>query len=571
MLTELTIRNFAIIDEMSLTFSEGLTVLTGETGAGKSIIIEAIQLLAGGRGSVQYVRHGTNKAEIEGLFIIEQSTHPIYQIASQFGIEIEDGMIVLERTITNSGKSICRVNGKLTTLAILREFGQQLIDIHSQHDTQTLMNPQHHIDLLDLFATESLAKTKQEYEKLYHQYLALKKQYEKLSQNEQELSHREDLLAFQLQELTQANLQPQEDIALEEERMQLMHFEKIYLALETAYDALYGEAKAIDWLNTALNELQEGQELDSFIAEKAEQLANHFYSIEDITHELRDYKDQLVYDQNRLNEIEARLNELNRLKRKYGPTVDEMLQYQVNIEQELEQIQNKDSTLTSLRERMLEVAKDAIVEAQELHTLRKKAAKALEKAIHQELQDLYLKDATFAVKIDKTLIDEQEPTLHEQGIDRVQFMMSTNKGEPLKPLEKIASGGELSRIMLVLKKIFAKHQAVTSVIFDEVDTGVSGRVAQAMGEKIYEISTESQVLCITHLPQVAAMSDVHKLIEKAEVNGRISTTARDLTEQEKIEELSRMMTGMTITDTAKQHGEQLLKLAEQYKQKVFAN
>lgn len=571
MLTELTIRNFAIIDEMSLTFSEGLTVLTGETGAGKSIIIEAIQLLAGGRGSVQYVRHGTNKAEIEGLFIIEQSTHPIYQIASQFGIEIEDGMIVLERTITNSGKSICRVNGKLTTLAILREFGQQLIDIHSQHDTQTLMNPQHHIDLLDLFATESLAKTKQEYEKLYHQYLALKKQYEKLSQNEQELSHREDLLAFQLQELTQANLQPQEDIALEEERMQLMHFEKIYLALETAYDALYGEAKAIDWLNTALNELQEGQELDSFIAEKAEQLANHFYSIEDITHELRDYKDQLVYDQNRLNEIEARLNELNRLKRKYGPTVDEMLQYQVNIEQELEQIQNKDSTLSSLRERMLEVAKDAIVEAQELHTLRKKAAKALEKAIHQELQDLYLKDATFAVKIDKTLIDEQEPTLHEQGIDRVQFMMSTNKGEPLKPLEKIASGGELSRIMLVLKKIFAKHQAVTSVIFDEVDTGVSGRVAQAMGEKIYEISTESQVLCITHLPQVAAMSDVHKLIEKAEVNGRISTTARDLTEQEKIEELSRMMTGMTITDTAKQHGEQLLKLAEQYKQKVFAN
>lgn len=571
MLTELTIRNFAIIDEMSLTFSEGLTVLTGETGAGKSIIIEAIQLLAGGRGSVQYVRHGTNKAEIEGLFIIEQSTHPIYQIASQFGIEIEDGMIVLERTITNSGKSICRVNGKLTTLAILREFGQQLIDIHSQHDTQTLMNPQHHIDLLDLFATETLAKTKQEYEKLYHQYLALKKQYEKLSQNEQELSHREDLLAFQLQELTQANLQPQEDIALEEERMQLMHFEKIYLALETAYDALYGEAKAIDWLNTALNELQEGQELDSFIAEKAEQLANHFYSIEDITHELRDYKDQLVYDQNRLNEIEARLNELNRLKRKYGPTVDEMLQYQVNIEQELEQIQNKDSTLSSLRERMLEVAKDAIVEAQELHALRKKAAKALEKAIHQELQDLYLKDATFAVKIDKTLIDEQEPTLHEQGIDRVQFMMSTNKGEPLKPLEKIASGGELSRIMLVLKKIFAKHQAVTSVIFDEVDTGVSGRVAQAMGEKIYEISTESQVLCITHLPQVAAMSDVHKLIEKAEVNGRISTTARDLTEQEKIEELSRMMTGMTITDTAKQHGEQLLKLAEQYKQKVFAN
>ena len=564
MLTELSIRNFAIIDDLSITFSEGLTVLTGETGAGKSIIIDAIQLLAGGRGSVQYVRHGTNKAEIDGLFTIDSKKHPIYETASYYGIEILDGMVVLQRTMTSSGKSICRVNGKLTTLAILREFGKKLIDIHSQHETQSLMDHEHHIELLDLYNDSAIEKTKSEYTALYEKYLTLKKRYQKLSDNEQELSHRLDLLEFQMNELNQADLQPEEDIQLEEERSHLIHFEKIYTAIEQAYIALYGEEKAIEWLNTAQFTLQENRDYDPFLAEKADELTNYFYNIEEISFQLRDYKDQLHYDQGRLNEIEARLNEINRLKRKYGSTVNEMIDYQLKIEEEIDQIKNKDSLLSSIKSEMDEALKDALVEAKELHLLRKSAATSLEKDIQQELKDLYLENATFSVSIEKEL-DDINPTLHKNGIDRVQFLISTNIGEPLKPLNKVASGGELSRIMLVIKKLFSRHQGVTSVIFDEVDTGVSGRVAQAMAEKIYQISIQSQVLCITHLPQVAAMSDTHKLIQKMENDKRTTTTVHELTVKEKVEELSRMMTGIKITDTAKEHGKKLLDLANQFK------
>lgn len=570
MLTELSIRNFAIIDEISITFSEGLTVLTGETGAGKSIIIDAIQLLAGGRGSVQYIRHGTNKAEIEGLFTIDSKKHPVYDTATYYGIEIQDGMVVLQRTITHSGKSICRVNGKLTTLAILREFGKHLIDVHSQHETQSLMNQEQHIELLDLYHNATIEKTKSEYNVLYTKFLDLKRHYKKLSENEQELSHRLDLLEFQMNELNQAELTPQEDIQLEEERSYLINFERIFMAIEQAHDALYGEEKAIEWLNNAQVTLQENRDYDPFLAEKADELTNYFYNIEEISFQLRDYKDQLQYDQGRLNEIESRLDEINRLKRKYGSTVDDMIDYQLKVEEELDQIKNKDSHLSSLKSEMDEALKDALVEAKELHELRKRAAISLEKDIQLELKDLYLKNATFSVSIEKEL-NELEPVLHKNGIDHVQFLISTNTGEPLKPLNKVASGGELSRVMLVIKKLFSKHQGVTSVIFDEVDTGVSGRVAQAMAEKIYQISLQSQVLCITHLPQVAAMSDTHKLIQKVENNNRTTSTVHELTINEKINELSRMMTGIKITDTAKEHGKKLLDLADQFKDKNMTN
>src|SRR5690625_234352 len=348
MLTELSIRDFAIIDEITIHFNDGLTVLTGETGAGKSIVIDAVQLLAGGRGSVDYVRHGTKKAEIEGLFIIDETKHPIYQVSDQFGIEIEDGMVVLQRTITAAGKSICRVNGKLVTLAILREFGKRLVDIHSQHESQLLMNPEHHIEMLDLYENESIAKAKEAYLEVYHKYLSLKKDYQKLSENEQELTHRLDLLEFQKNELEAANLQPNEDELLEEERTQLVNFENIYLAIQTAYNALYGENKGLDWLNVAQQALQENKEHHSFIEKQAEELTNYYYLIEEISFSLRDFNDTLHYDQNRLNEIEARLDEINRLKKKYGTTVNDMLEYLAKIEEEIEQIQNKDTHLVTL-------------------------------------------------------------------------------------------------------------------------------------------------------------------------------------------------------------------------------
>lgn len=572
MLTELSIKDFAIIDEISVTFNDGLTVLTGETGAGKSIIIDAVQLLAGGRGSVEFVRHGTKKAEIEGLFIINPKNHPIYNVSKQFGIDIEDEQIVLHRTITAGGKSICRVNGKLVTLAILREFGSTLIDIHSQHETQSLMHPENHIDLLDLYNRDEIMKAKEDYTYLYNELVNLENRYRKLSNNEQEMAHRLDLLEFQLQELEEASLNPNEDEILEEELSHLANFERIFTSVQDAYNALYGENKGLDWLNIAQQSLQDGRNYNDFLSEKAEELTSYYYNIEELSFALRNFSETLEYNPVRLNEIESRLNEINRLKKKYGATVNDVLEYMAKIEEEIDEIKNKDSHLNRLVEQISEMKKDTFLEAKHLHDLRRRAANSLINEVHDELASLYLEKASFSIafipEIDEnalTYFENHPVKFYKNGIDQIRFMISTNAGEPLKELDKVASGGELSRIMLVLKKIFSNHQGITSVIFDEVDTGVSGRVAQAIAEKIYQISRDSQVLCITHLPQVASMADTHTLIEKGENKNRTSTNLFELKPNEQVEELSRMITGTKLTETAKEHASEMLHLAEKYK------
>lgn len=570
MLTELSIRNFAIIDHVTLTFREGLTVLSGETGAGKSIIIDAIQLLAGGRASVDFIRHGEDKAEIEGLFSIESSSHQIYAIGKHYGVEIHDNEVVLQRLITASGKSICRVNGKLVTLAILKEFGKTLIDIHSQHETQSLMEPDNHIELLDLYNRDNIEEVKVEYLTLFEKLETLRKRYNELNENEQEMAQRLDLLEFQLNELEKANLVPNEDVDLEKERNQLINYEKIYKGVMEAYNALYGEQKGLEWLSIAQKSLEEISHYDEEIEKSSEALSNHFYMMEDLTYELGNFLEALEYDPDRLNEIESRLSEISRLKKKYGSSVSDIIEYMGSIEEEIEQIKNKDSHLQKLASEIEEIKLDAFLEAKQLHALRKEAASKLIQEVQDELKDLYLEKASFSVQFTPENVVENA-TLHKNGIDQIRFLISTNVGEPLKEIHKVASGGELSRIMLVLKKLFAKHQGVTSVIFDEVDTGVSGRVAQAIAEKIYQISNDSQVLCITHLPQVAAMADTHLFIEKNEMGNRTITQVAELTETEQINELTRMMTGTKITETAKEHAKELHTLAQSFKTKVIVN
>lgn len=377
------------------------------------------------------------------------------------------------------------------------------------------------------------------------------------------MAHRLDLLEFQIKELEQANLSPDEDIQLEEERKALANYERIHTALHDAYHALYGEQRGLDWLNQAQLSLQENSKFNDYIAEKSEDFSNHYYALEELTYELRNHIDTLQFDPERLNEIESRLDEINRLKRKYGDTVNEIIGYMATIEEEIEQITNKDSHLNALLEQIEETEKDAMLEAQHLHELRKNAADCLTEDIHAEMKELYLEKATFAIAFDEKY--NTKAHLHKNGFDRVRFLISTNRGEPLKDLTKVASGGELSRIMLALKNIFSKHQGITSVIFDEVDTGVSGRVAQAIAEKIYQISNDSQVLCITHLPQVAAMADTHKFIEKNEKDNRTATSVKELSETEQMEELSRMITGTKLTETAKEHAKEMLELANAFK------
>jgi DNA repair protein RecN (Recombination protein N) len=563
LLQELSIKNFAIIDALAITFEKGLTVLTGETGAGKSIIIDAIHLLVGGRGSSEFVRYGEKKAEIEGLFWLDDEEHPCYKKLNEFGLEAEDGMVILRREISAQGKSVCRVNGKLVTISTLREIGATLVDIHGQHEHQELMNEAMHIHLLDQFGYEEIFPAWKRYEEIYQRYEQTKKKLASLTENEQQMAHRLDLIQFQWNEIQNAQLQLHEDEELLEEKKRLMNFEKLHEALQTSTEALLGEQKGIDWIGLAMSHLETAAEIDAQYESLFESVSNCFYMLEDAARELSGQKDLLEFDEERINYIESRLNEINQLKRKYGPTIEDILEYGAKIEEEIETITNRETHIEEIKKELVQLEEDLLLEARHLSHLRQKWAEILTNHIHQELKQLYMEKTVFKV----TFHPWDETSFTKLGIDDVEFYISTNPGEPLKPLSKVASGGELSRIMLALKTIFSKHQGVTSIIFDEVDTGVSGRVAQAIAEKIHQVSVHSQVLCISHLPQVAAMADTHLLISKETKDGRTFTSVQPLHGDERIKEIGRMISGVEITDVTKQHAKELLDQAVALKEK----
>ena len=562
MLAELSIKNFAIIENLSISFEKGLTVLTGETGAGKSIIIDAIHLIVGGRGSAEFVRHGEERAVIEGLFQIDDPNHPVMSKAIEFGIEIEEGMVILRRDIARTGKSVCRINGKLVTISILREIGATLVDIHGQHEHQELMDETRHLPLLDQFGAEEIDPAQNEYAQVFRRYEQTLHKLKSLSENDQQTAHRLDLIQFQLDEIQNSNLKPNEDEELSEEKRRLGNFERVFEAIQTGYNALQGEQKGLDWIGMVMGSLEEAAALDTNYRELSDLVSNSFYQLEDAAQTLRNELDVLEYDPQRLNEIEGRLNEINQLKRKYGKTIPEILEYAAKIEEEIETLQNKETHIGELEKELISIKKDLVLEAKQLTDIRRKWAIKLTKLIHQELKELYMEKTIFEIRF-----ESEQLHFSKNGIDHIEFYISTNPGEPLKPLSKVASGGELSRIMLALKSIFSKHQGVTSIIFDEVDTGVSGRVAQSIAEKIYKVAVGSQVLCISHLPQVAAMADTHLYIAKDIKGGRTKTSVTSLKTKEKIKEIGRMISGTEITDLTKQHAEELLQLAGKNKKK----
>lgn len=561
MLVELSIKNFAIIEELSLSFTSGLTVLTGETGAGKSIIIDAINLLAGGRGSSEFVRHGENKAEIEGMFMVQDDEHPVYNKAEALGIDVSDGIIILRRDIALNGKSICRINGKMVTTGMLKEIGQTLIDVHGQHEHQELMDHHFHLPLLDQFGGEEIKSAYEKYEEVYEEYCKINEQYNRLNQDERQTVHRLDFLTFQYNEIQKANLRINEDDELFEEKKRINNFEKIYEGLQTAYEALRGEQKALDWLSVAKNNMEDISTMDEEASNLSESITNSYYLLEETSLSIRNAYEMLEYDSERLNIIESRLNELNNLKRKYGKTIEEILMYYSDIEAEIETLQNRETHLAKLEKQLVKQKEELLEVAINLSDVRQKNAEILTSQILQELKELYMEKTKFEVVFLRKPVPEQvlsHRDIARNGLDEVEFYISTNPGEPLKPLAKTASGGELSRIMLALKNIFSKHSGITSIIFDEVDTGVSGRVAQAIAEKIYKVSVDSQVLCISHLPQVAAMSDTHLYIEKETRDGRTKTSVRPLSFDDKVKEIARMISGVEITSVTKKHAEELL-------------
>ncbi len=560
MLAELSIKNFAIIEELTLNFDEGLTVFTGETGAGKSIIIDAIHLLSGGRGSVEFVRYGEKKAELEGLFFVDE-THPVMSKLGEYGIESGEGEIILQREISHTGKSICRINNKLVTLTILRHVGGMIVDIHGQHEHQSLMQTENHIILLDDYGKDKVKPYLNKYKKLHTHYMQLKEKQKQLANDEQQMAHRLDLIQYQAKEIEEANLLPDEEEELNQEKITLSNYERLYESIGSAYKALSEDNRGLYWVANAMNELEGVSELEAELKASQDAVTNCFYVLEDVSSQLRAKWDSLEFNPERLDYIEERLNDINQLKRKYGSTIKEVLNYATKIKSEIDTIQNREIHLEEIDKQIKKTEHDLLKAGNRLSQARKEVAEVLAKLIQQELESLYMDKTKFKIQFTKT-----ERQFLKDGIDVIEFYISTNPGEPLKPLIRTASGGELSRIMLALKTIFSSQEGITSIIFDEVDTGVSGRVAQAMAEKIQNLSLTSQVFCITHLPQVAAIADNHLYISKKTTsNNRTITDVSLLNDEEKIKEVARMLSGAKMTALTKQHAEELIELASKIK------
>ncbi|BCU52384.1 DNA repair protein RecN (Recombination protein N) [Staphylococcus auricularis] len=552
MLQTLSIRQFAIIAELEIHFGDGLTVLSGETGAGKSIIIDAIGQLIGVRASSDYVRHGEKKAVIEGVFDIDDSKDAI-EILEELSIDIDEDFLLVKREIFSSGKSICRINNQIVTLQDLRRVMQELLDIHGQHETQTLLKQKYHLQLLDNYAEGQYQSLLDDYKETFEQYQSKKTELAELENADQALLQRLDLLKFQYEEINEAQLKEGEVEQLETDIKRIQNSENLNQALNNAHLTLTDEHAITDRLYELSKELQT---INEILPEKyqglMEQVDQFYYTLEDAKHQLYDELTNTEFDEQYLNELESRMNLLNNLKRKYGKDISDLISYQSKLENEINKIENYEESTAELRQDIDRLHKAVLEKGQALSKSRRKVAHTLRDHIVDEIQNLQMKDANLEIAF--TALNE--PT--REGIESVEFLISPNKGEPLKSLNKIASGGELSRIMLALKTIFVKSRGQTAILFDEVDSGVSGKAAQKMAEKMRDLASYIQVICISHLPQVATMSDHHMLISKSTTEDRTTTQVQELTGDDRVDEVARMISGATVTDLTRQNAKEMI-------------
>lgn len=553
MLQTLSIKQFAIIDELDINFSDGLTVMSGETGSGKSIIIDAIGQLIGMRASSDYVRHGEKKAIIEGIFDIDESKDAI-NILESLAIDVDEDFLLVKREIFSSGKSICRINNQTVTLQDLRKVMQELLDIHGQHETQSLLKQKYHLQLLDDYADNQYSDLLNQYQLSYNQYKNKRKELEELESADQALLQRLDLMKFQLEELTEASLKEGEVDQLESDIKRIQNSEKLNLALNNAHQVLTDESAIPDRLYELSNYLQTINDIvpEKFVRLK-EDIDQFYYMLEDAKHEIYDEMANTEFDEQVLNEYESRMNLLNNLKRKYGKDITELIAYQSKLANEIDKIENYEQSTSQLREEIKTLYNEVIDIGKKLSQERRRVARELRDHIVSEIQNLQMKDANLEISF-KPL---DEPTI--EGIEFVEFLISPNRGEPLKSLNKIASGGELSRIMLALKSIFVKSRGQTAILFDEVDSGVSGQAAQKMAEKMRDIAQYIQVICISHLPQVASMSDHHLLISKSSNADRTTTQVKELKDENKIDEIARMISGASVTELTRENAKEMIK------------
>lgn len=551
MLIGLNIKNVAVIENLDVNFRSGVTAFTGETGAGKSIIIDSINMISGGRSSRELVRYGTDKATVQAIFDAPPSLLPLL---AQNDIDAEDGEIIITRTINSEGKSTARINGIAVTLSALREIADKLINIHGQHDNQALLTPERHIEFLDAYASSQTLLN--EYEEINACRKNTEKKLKSLQLDEKERMQKIDLLEYQINEITEAQLRAGEEEELNEERNLLANAEKIAEASAQAYANLYeleNTPSAYDSISLAVNALSRISDVNPTLSALYERLNEAMYTIEDAAHEIREFGSETNYNPQRLNDIEQRLDTISKLKKKYGSTVADIIKYGEYAQTELDSITASDETLARLHNELSQTEDKLRLCGMRLSEVRKAAAKKLSLDIETALHELDMEKSKFEVQVKDT------DTFEANGMNNVEFLISTNPGEPLKPLVKIASGGELSRVMLAIKSILAQSDSVGTLIFDEIDTGVSGSAAIKIAKKLRAIGALKQVICITHLPQMTAAANNHYLITKDTDGSLAKTTLTELDFNGRVEEIARIIDGNEVTETAKLHASEMIK------------
>ena len=557
MILELYMKNCALVEELRLTIDENLNILTGETGSGKSIIIDALGLCLGEKYDRSFLRKGSEKGIVEAIFSSE-SQH-LKDVLEKYDIELdEDNLLVITRVIYNDGKSVARVNGRTLKLSVLKEIATTLIDVHGQHQNQALFNKETHLQFLDLFGESDLQHLKLDYKNVYKEYTRVKNALNVLTENKDDMQiQREiDLLKFQINEIESANLSKDEYEELLKQRDVFRNSEKIYSNLNLSYQNLYeGSVNAVDLIGSASKELSSIAEYDKVLSEYNENVERIMYELQDISREIRNYKESIDFEPYELEQIEIRIDEINNLKRKYGNTIEEIFEYYDKTKNRLDEILNRDEKVEELKSEILRIEKVLNDKAEKLTQARQKVAYSLEEVLLIELKSLNMKNVVFKVNF-----EESNFTL--EGKDDIEFMISFNLGEDIKPIYKVASGGEMSRFMLAFKTILADIDQIDTLVFDEIDTGISGIAAQIVGEKLSQIAKKKQIICITHLPQIAANADTHYCIEKNTSNDRTFTNIRRLDRDQKRDEIARLIAGSNITEKTIEHASEIIELAK---------
>lgn len=547
MLEHLHIRNVALIKESEISFGDGLNILTGETGAGKSMIIDSLQFALGGRAGKDFLRHGEKQAAVEALFSV-QSQALTEKLAENGIAPEEDGTLLITRTLSEAGKSVCRINGSTVTVGMLKEIAEDMIDIYGQHEHQSLLNPVKHIRLLDRFCGAGFGEAMEEYKNSRQRLKDLEKQLAILIGDESQREQRMDMLLFQKEEIEAAELQEGEEDDLLEQKKRLSSMERLIRLTGESVTLLYdGDDRApsaCDQLGDALAKLREAAEYDAALSPLADALADGYAAVEDCARELKREAEKQEADPEELERIEERLQLFYKLKRKYGGSIEAVLEFYEKAVQELEFLSNSSEKAAELSAEKAEEEKRLSALAETLTARRRATAEQVEEQIETALHDMEMKHARFHIQI------EEKADWGADGKDKVEFLISANAGEPLKPLAKIASGGEMSRVMLALKTVLVDADEIGTFIFDEIDTGVSGRTARRVGEKMRFLGGKRQLLCITHLPQIAAMADNHFLIEKESDAGETVTRVTALDEEGAVREVARLMNDVTETTLA---------------------